>query len=220
MNFRTKCLSERRFFEYSEKSDVRNPQRIDTLSFSIKPQGILHYACFAFTKHASFRMTTLLTALIIAFFPSSSFAQPSEQECSILGITVEGNVSGNAETIISQSTLRKGDKIQLDAIRRGINRLWQQGIYADVNIEATKVIPQEGGLLGVYLTIKVKEFQHIDSVIIEGNKHIGTTDIEKSFTFYKNDFLRPWEIQNIKQKIRSVYTKEGYHYATITEEVQ
>src|SRR5947209_12772933 len=91
--------------------------------------------------------------LLLVFSLSASgtvFAQAPEQEYSILGISVEGNVSGSAETIIAQSTLRKGDKITIpsDAIRRAILRLWQQGIFSDVNIEATKVIPQEGGTYG------------------------------------------------------------------------
>jgi outer membrane protein insertion porin family len=161
--------------------------------------------------------------LMIVSLSSSVFAQgPAEQEYIVLGISVEGNVSGSSETIIAQSTIRKGDKLTIpsDAVRRAMSRLWQQNIFEDVKIEATKVIPQEGGVLGVYLTIKVKEFPHVDSVIIEGNKHVGITDIEKSFTFYKNDFLRPWEVAAIKQKIRAVYTKEGYQYADITSEVQ
>src|SRR6476661_3733641 len=83
---------------------------------------------------------TILLGFLILFFSSNCLAQaPGEQEYTVLGISVEGNVSGNAETIIAQSTIRKGDKIQTDAIRRAITRLWQQGIFSDVNIEATKV---------------------------------------------------------------------------------
>ncbi len=169
---------------------------------------------------ASFAVMLLMLFCITTL----SFAQApgGGEEYTVLGITVEGNVSGNAETIIGQSTIRKGDKITIpsDEIRRAITRLWQQNIFSDVNIEASKVIPQDGGTLGVYLTIKVQEFKHADSVIIDGNSHIGISDIQKSFTFYKNDFVRPWELANIRQKIRAVYLKEGYLYADITTEVK
>lgn len=150
-----------------------------------------------------------------------SFAQPPETEYIVMGITVEGNQSGSAETIIAQSTIRKGDKLTIpsDEIRRAITRLWQQNIFSDVTIEASKIVPQSDGMQGVFLTIKVQEFQHCDSVIIDGNKNISLSDIQKSFTFYKNDFLRSWEIENIKQKIRALYLKEGYQYATITHDV-
>src|SRR5579862_7429095 len=72
-----------------------------------------------------------MTLLLLLFTPNFSRAQtPGEQEYIVLGISVEGNISGNAETIIAQSTIRKGDKIQTDAIRRAISRLWQQGIFS------------------------------------------------------------------------------------------
>ena len=151
------------------------------------------------------------------------FAQnPAEQEYTVLGITVEGNISGNAETIIAQSTIRKGDKMMVpgDEVHRAVMRLWQQNIYEDVNVEATKIIPQDGGTYGIYLTIKLKEFPHCDSVIIDGYKNLSLSDIQKSFTFYSNDFLRPWEVANIKQKIKAAYIKEGYQYADITSEVK
>jgi outer membrane protein insertion porin family len=162
--------------------------------------------------------------LFLLLLSTQVYAQfPGEQEYTVLGITVEGNISGSAETIIAQSTIRKGDKIKLPAdenTRRAMMRLWQQNIFSDVSIEASKVIPQDGGTMGVYLTIRVKEFPHTDSVIIDGNKNVGTADIQKTFTFYRNDFLRPWEIANIKNKIKALYTKEGYNYADVTPEIR
>jgi outer membrane protein insertion porin family len=176
------------------------------------------------TCHCFVVAARLLTmTFLVVSLHADIFAQtPGEQEYTVLGITVEGNVSGSAETIIAQSTIRKGDKVTIpsDEIRRAISRLWQQNIFSDVNIEASKIIPQDGGTLGIYLTIKVKEFPHCDSIIIDGYKNISLGDIQKSFTFYKNDFLRPWEVESMKQKIRAVYTKEGYQYADITSETR
>src|SRR5205823_3694628 len=116
---------------------------------------ILHFVHSAFALLTPFRMTcrSLGTIAILAMtclipsLPTNLFAQiPGEQEYTILGITVEGNQSGTAETIIAQSTLRKGDKTKLpndENIRRATNRLWQQNIYSDVNIEVSKILPQE-----------------------------------------------------------------------------
>jgi outer membrane protein insertion porin family len=173
--------------------------------------------CFVRTK------TLIAMTLFVFAFVSQVHAQaPGGQEYTVLGITVEGNISGSAETIIAQSTIRKGDKVTMpsDEVRRAITRLWQQNIFSDVNIEASKIIPQDGGTYGVYLTIKVKEFQHCDSIVIDGYNHLSLSDIQKAFTFYKNDFVRPWEIENMKQKIRAAYTKEGYQYASITSEIK
>ena len=190
----------------------------------VERHNVLSNKSVASQSDRNVRPTILAVTLLMLVFFSQSFAQASggEQEYTVLGITVEGNISGSAETIIAQSTIRKGDKVTIpsDEIRRGITRLWQQNIFSDVNIEATKIIPQDGGTLGVYLTIKVKEFQHADSIIIDGYKHLSLGDIQKSFTFYKNDFMRPWEVANIRQKIRAAYMKEGYQYAEITTEIK
>jgi len=124
----------------------------------------------------------LLAMLLLLVLSSVSFAQTPPEEYTVLGITVEGNISGSSEMIIGQSTIKQGDKITIpsEVISRAINRLWQSNIYADVNIEATKIIPQADGKQGAYLTIKVKEFPHADSVIIDGNKNIGLSDIQKA----------------------------------------
>ena len=201
------------FFSQCHCEEGFSPTRQSRILKSMTSFKILD--CFA---------TLAMTLLMLSCISQNSFAQTpgGELEYTVLGITVEGNVSGSAETIIAQSTIRKGDKVTIpsDEIRRAISRLWQQNIFSDVNIEATKIIPQDGGTLGVFLTIKVKEFQHADSIIIDGNNHLSLSDIQKSFTFYKNDFLRPWEVENIKQKISAAYKKEGYQYADITTEIK
>ncbi|MEP7234843.1 MAG: outer membrane protein assembly factor BamA [Ignavibacteriota bacterium] len=162
-----------------------------------------------------------IALLLSACFATLSLAQTPE-EYTVLGISVEGNVSGSAETLVAQSTIKKGDKITVpsDEISRAVNRLWQQNIFEDVQIEATKIIPQSDGTQGVFLTIKLKEFPHADSIIIDGYDHLGIVDIQKTFTFYKNDFLRAWEVARIKQKILDLYHKEGYHYAEVASEIK
>ncbi len=165
--------------------------------------------------------TIVFSVLMLCLFldAPNAFAQSADQEYTILGLSVEGNVSGNAETIISQSLLHKGDKfvIPSDAFRRAIDRLWQQNIYSDVHIDIAKISPQTDGTTGVFIAIKVKEFPRVDSVIIEGNKHLSTTDIQKAYSFYKNEFLRPWEVQGAKQKIKAAYIKEGYNFVDISD---
>ncbi len=173
---------------------------------------------FRLPKPGTF-IAIVLAALVAIAAPLRAQA-PVEQQYLIMGITVEGNQSGNAETIISQSMLRKGMKFTMPSseISRAIERLWDQNIYSDVHIDAARLEPQTDGTIGVYMTIKVKEFSRVDSVIIEGNKHLSKTDIDKAYSFYKNEFLRPWDIDNAKQKIKAAYIKEGYNFVEITDE--
>ena len=159
--------------------------------------------------------TSVLLAFILVF--ASSLRAQSEKEYTVLGITVEGNQSGSAETIIAQSGVRKGDKISLpsDAIRKAMSRIWSQNIFSDVDIEVSKISPQTDGTDGIYLVIHVKELSRLDSVIIRGNSNLTQAEINKVITFYKNDFVRPWDADNGARKIKVLYAKEGYQYAKV-----
>ncbi len=144
-------------------------------------------------------------------------AQPVEQHYTILGISVEGNTTGSGETIIGQAGLYKGEKITYpsDEIRRAIQQLWSEGIYSDVQIVVDKEIPQTDGTIGLYLTIKVTQFPRLNAVTITGNKAIKTADIEKALGLHQYQFLRPWEIEEAKNRVKALYEKEGYHFADV-----
>lgn len=154
--------------------------------------------------------------ILCILLAAKSYAQ-TEQEYTIMGILVEGNESGSAETIIAQSQLRKGQTIviQNDDIRKAISRIWQQNIFSDVDIILDKISPQTDGKTGIYLTIKVKELARFDTVGFTGFNHVSPAEIQKLIPFYKGDFARPWEIDNVKRLIKNLYAKEGYQYATV-----
>jgi outer membrane protein insertion porin family len=146
--------------------------------------------------------------ILCILLAAKSYAQ-TEQEYTIMGILVEGNESGAAETIIAQSQLRKGQTIviQNDDIRKAISRIWQQNIFSDVDIILDKISPQSDGKTGIYLTIKVKELPRFDTVGFTGFNHVSPAEIQKLIPFYKGDFARPWEIDNVKRLIKNLYAK-------------
>lgn len=165
----------------------------------------------------------ILSLLVICLAATAGFAQfDLEKQYSILGIRVEGNQSGSAETIISQSGLFKGQKITLpsDDLRRALSRLWQQNIFAHVSVEVEKITKQSDGTDGLFLVIKVKELQRLDTVIYEGNEALSKADFEKTVRFYKNDFVRPWEVADAARRIKELYAKEGYQYANVQSRME
>src|SRR5665213_3042519 len=70
--------------------------------------------------------------------------QPPEQHYTILGITVVGNRTSDAASIISQSGLYRGEQLTLpsDAVRAALAQLWSMGIFRTVNIVVDKQVPQ------------------------------------------------------------------------------
>ncbi|HVO75118.1 MAG TPA: POTRA domain-containing protein, partial [Ignavibacteriaceae bacterium] len=130
----------------------------------------------------------------------------------ILGISVEGNKTTDASTIIASSGLKIGDEIQipgeqsLDAIRK----LYALNIFYDIQIVIEKHVAD-----GVFLSIKVQEFPRVEKVVIEGNDEISTDDIEKKISFTRGAILKSQEIASLKIAVRKLYEDDGYLNAKI-----
>lgn len=140
-----------------------------------------------------------------------------EQQYTVLGVSVSGNRSGDPQTIISQSGIYQGEKFSVpsDAIRSAITRLWSQGLYSDVQIVIDKEVPQSDNSIGVFLTIRVRELPRLGAITITGNKQVKSADIEKALGLRRGDFLRPWDVASASDRVKALYEKEGYHFATI-----
>lgn len=75
--------------------------------------------------------------LLTLFFIPFSFLLPQTQNSStILGLSVEGNKSAEASTIIANSGLKIGDEVTIpgDKTINAIKQLWALNIFSDVQI--------------------------------------------------------------------------------------
>jgi len=158
-----------------------------------------------------YRLLILLLALLL---PVSSFAQGTQKSFKILGISVEGNKSTDASTIVANSGLKIGGEIQVpgDQTLNAIRQLWTLNIFSDIQILIDREIDE-----GVFLLIKVKEYPRLERVVIEGNDEIDTDDIDKKITFLRGTVISPQAVAKLKLRIKDLYTEEGYLSATITD---
>ncbi|MBK7104025.1 MAG: outer membrane protein assembly factor BamA [Ignavibacteriae bacterium] len=131
----------------------------------------------------------------------------------MLGIAVEGNKTADANTIIANSGLKEGGEIEIpgDATNNAIKRLWGLGIFEDVQVLIDKKIDT-----GVFLLIKVKEFQRMEKVIFRGNDEIDEEDINKEISFISGQTLKPQEVKRIITKAKELYIDDGYLNSVIT----
>ena len=106
----------------------------------------------------------------------------------ILGISVEGNKTADANTIIANSGLREGKEIEIpgDATNNAIKQLWKLGIFEDVQILIDKKINN-----GIFLQIKVKELSRLEKVVIRGNDELDDDDLLKEMSFVSGQTLKP-----------------------------
>ena len=153
--------------------------------------------------------------LVSVLLTVSIAAQETQKSYKILGISVEGNKSADAATIIANSGLRVGDEIQIpgDQTLNAIRQLWSLNIFSDVQIIKEQEIND-----GVFLLIKVVEYPRLERVVIEGNDEIDIEDIEEKITFLRGTVLSPQEISKLNQRIEALYAEEGFLNAKITSE--
>ena len=150
--------------------------------------------------------------LIVLLGCSYLHAQNQPKVYKVLGISVEGNKSADASTIIANSGLKVGDEIQVpgDQTMNAIKQLWSLNIFSNVDIEIEKQLDN-----GVFLLIKVEEYPRFEKLVIEGNDEIDADDIEKKSNFIRGQILKPQEITNFEQRVLKQYADEGYLNAKV-----
>ncbi|MEG8945948.1 outer membrane protein assembly factor BamA [Rosettibacter firmus] len=158
---------------------------------------------------------TFIYFLLIYFIAlsTSTFPQFQKSTYKILGINVTGNKTADAQTIIANTGLKVGDEISIpsDQTNNAIQRLWKLGIFEDIQLIIEKKIDD-----GIFLQIKIKEYPRLEQFVIKGNDEVSTDKINKEITIVRGQTLKPQEVARIIQKIKDLYTEEGYLNAKIT----
>lgn len=152
---------------------------------------------------------------IIFLISISLFAQAQKESYKILGISVVGNKSADATTVIANTGLRINDELVIpsDQLNNAIKRLWNLGIFEDVQILIDKKIDT-----GVFLLIKVSEYPRLEKFVFDGYDELSEDKLNKLVTIVRGQTLKPQEISRIITKIKKAYEEEGYLNAQITPE--
>ena len=91
----------------------------------------------------------------------------TQQEIKLQDVQVEGNIISSANTIIFTSGLRKGLSVLSSEFPRAVKRLWQLGLFDDIQIRYENETED-----GLSLTIVVKESSILGDVHYDGNRKI------------------------------------------------
>jgi len=150
---------------------------------------------------------------LLLLFSFSLAAQTAPKTYKILGVSVEGNTSADARTIVANSGLKIGEEIQIpgDQTIGAIKQLWSLNIFSNVEVLIEKELAD-----GAFLLIKVEEFPRIEKAVVEGNDEISTSKIEEKINFIRGQILKTHEVQKVRLKIMKLYEEDGYFNAQIT----
>jgi len=156
----------------------------------------------------------VFTFLLACLFSVSTFPQGTQKSYKVLGISVEGNKSTDATTIIANSGLKVGSEIQVpgDQTLNAIRQLWTLSIFSDIQIIIEREVNE-----GVFLLIKVDEYPRLERVVIKGNDEIDIDDIEKKITFMRGTVISPQAVSKLKLRIKDLYDEDGFLNAKITD---
>lgn len=165
--------------------------------------GIILFLLCAFIGKAQFSINSGLNDI--------SYSTPKTYE--IGGITVSGSDYFNPNTVRIISGLSVGEQVQIpgDKITKAVRNLWDQKLFADVSLAATKI---EGNL--IFLDIHIKELPRLSKFKFVGVKKSKQKDIREEIELIRGKVVTENLLINTKNKVRNFYVKKGYLDATVS----
>jgi len=137
-------------------------------------------------------------------------AQGIPTDITLVNVSVEGNAVTSENTILFTAGLREGQTISQAEFPRAIKRLWQLGLFQDIQLRYDNETDE-----GLSLTIVVKENFILGDLSYDGNKKIKDRKFEDEVSLSKGQRLRPNTLHETAKKIKELYEEKGYLNAEI-----
>jgi len=160
----------------------------------------------------------LITLLLLILFPLSNFAQTIKvdyaqpQKYEIGGISVSGIKYLDQNALIQLSGLNVGEEVFIpgEEITKAIEKLWKQGLFSDIKIQAVKV---EGSK--IFLNIYLQERSRLSKVVFEGIKKSHKKDLKEKINLTAGGQITDNMISTARKIIHDFYDEKGYHHVDI-----
>jgi len=133
------------------------------------------------------------------------FMSPSDYI--IGGVTVTGIKFLDINALIGISGLRKGQEIAVpgEAVTTAVQRLWQQGLFADVRISVSRIV-----LDTVFLDIFLQERPRISAIKYNGLKKSEKEDIVKKINLPVGSQVTSYVLNTTSKIIKDHYVEKGF----------
>ena len=155
-------------------------------------------------------MKILVRLIIISFV----IVAEAQQEIILKDVQVEGNIIASSNTIIFTSGLRKGLSVSSSEFPRAVKRLWQLGLFDDIQIRYDNEDEE-----GLSLTIIVKESSVLGDVHYKGNRKIKIRKFEEELNLVTGQRIKPNLLYDKVKKIEDLYAEKGYLMADVNAEL-
>jgi outer membrane protein insertion porin family len=134
------------------------------------------------------------------------------KEFIIGGITVSGVKYLDNTVLVMLSGLTIGDKVKIpgDKISDAVKKLWDQGLFEDVQISISRVLENT-----IFLNIALKERPRLSKFSFNGIKKSDADNIREKIKLVKGDYVTDNLIMKVKNTIGKYYTDKGFLNAEV-----
>ena len=150
----------------------------------------------------------ILTVYLIIL--SSVIQISAQQEITLLGVDVDGNKLASETMIRYTAGLRQNEVINVADFSRAVKRLWQLGLFEDVQIKIDKETTD-----GFFITIQVQETPILGNVHYKGNKKLKDKQLQDELEFYLGQRIKPHVLVESITKIKNFYAEDGFLLANV-----
>ena len=133
------------------------------------------------------------------------YSRPQDYE--IGGITVEGAKYVDPTMLTMITGLRVGETVKIpgDDIAEAIRKIWEQGMFEDVSINATDFVANK-----VFLQIVIKEKPRVSKFSLKGIKKSEADEIRNKINLSRGDVATEHLVTKTKRIIEDYYYGKGY----------
>ncbi len=157
------------------------------------------------------RLGALKISFLLFFLTTLVFAQG--RTIQVLGVSVTGNQTTDANMIRMQSGIMQGTELSSEGVQDAIEKLWRLNLFSDVQLLVDRQVGD-----GYYLTIKVEEYPRLEKVELQGNKKLKQDDINEVLNYYSGQIISPTGLSRSKAKLMDEYKEKGHLLAHIDVE--
>ncbi|MFH1161202.1 MAG: POTRA domain-containing protein [bacterium] len=138
------------------------------------------------------------------------YSKPKEYE--IGGITVSGVKYLDANVLIMLSGLTVGDRLEVpgDHITKAVKKLWDQGLFENVQISVTNVIGSR-----IFFDIYLKERPRLSKFSFTGVKKSDADNIREKIHLVKGDYVTDNLIIKTENIIKKYFEEKGFLNADV-----
>ncbi|MGE0473559.1 MAG: POTRA domain-containing protein, partial [Nitrospirales bacterium] len=134
-----------------------------------------------------------------------SFAQGESSV--IRAVEVQGVQHIEPQAILGKLSIKTGDPLNHDEIRKDIQQIYSLGFFEEVEV-ATE--PRDGGVAVIF---HVTEKPFTVEVVFDGNDEISDDKLNEKNTIRSQVFLDKEQVKATVEKFRTLYEEKGYYHA-------